>query len=92
MSVKRWPFDWQTPFGYFVAWLGQCTGIGSVVITVASLFGIVFGSNWLFIVMADDVTNDLVAFNNTVSIQNDSDTRMMEQFCVIIQNYMDAKQ
>lgn len=68
-----------------------------MVITNVSFFGIVFGSNWLFIVIADDLTNDLVAFNKAVSIQNDSDddgsdTLTMGRFCVVIQNYMDAKQ
>lgn len=86
----RWPFDWKTPFGYLVAWLAQCVGIGTVDIAVVSFFNIIIGSNWLFIVMAKDITNDAATFNS--SMQLVSHARLMQQFLDVVKIYLDAKQ
>lgn len=94
---KRLPFDWRTPLGYLVAWVTQCVEGASIVTTDVLFLGIVFGSSWLFIVIAKDITNYLDVFNNAVATlkeaTTDSDrTELVKHFCENIRNYADAKQ
>lgn len=91
---KRWPFDWKTPFGYALAWIAQGAGLASIMITVTLIIGIIFGSCWLFIAIAEDITNDMTAFNRTVETSKYKNYRaeMIERFCDVIQNYTEAKQ
>lgn len=62
--------------------------------TAMSFFSIIYGSNWIFIVIAEDITNDVTAFNDsTAKVPKDSDrAELMEHFCNIVQCYLDAKQ
>lgn len=94
MCASRWPFDWETPVGYFVAWQAQFFGMLCCMAIAISGFNIIFGSSWLFIVIAEDITNDVAKFNaNTIKITKNCDrAELMERFCYIIQNYSDAKE
>lgn len=86
-------FDSTTPSGYLVAWIGQCAGIGAIVLIVIAFFGIVFGSSWLFIVIADDIKNDVAAFNDIVETQKHCDRAMLvKRFRDILKHYLNAKQ
>lgn len=88
-----WPFDWKTPSGYLMAWVGQCAGVGTIITIPITFFNTVFGSKWLFMVIAEDITNDLAAFNSdTVKKLNESNRAgSMTRFCAIIQLYTNAK-
>lgn len=93
ISGKRWPFDWKTPFGFLVAWLGQCAGLASDEISATLFFGIVLGSNLLFIVIAEDITNEVAEFNNIVESHKKKDRgKLLKRFCGIIQLHTDGKQ
>lgn len=95
LIMFRCPFDWRTPSGYSVAWFAQFVGLAGVITNAVLLFGIVFGSNWLFIVMADDIKSDLAAFNdnNTVEVlKNRNHADLLKRFIVTMQNYVNAKQ
>lgn len=62
--TKKWPFDWKTPFGYLVAWMGQCTGglcVSSIYIQFSNLL---IGSCWLFICIAEYIARDVADFNS----------------------------
>lgn len=94
---KRWLIDRKTPSGYLVAWLGQFAGSVACLITVVLCFDIVFGSSWLFIVIAEDITNDVTAFNSIVKLLKhkakiSNRTRLMRQLIDVIRVYTDAKQ
>ena len=90
---KRFPFDWKTLFGYFFAWLTQCVGIAATVTACISFFNCVFASCWLFMVIIEDITNDMAAFNNSIETLNDGHRAdLMDHFCKIIQLYTNAKQ
>lgn len=90
---ERWPFDWRTPFRYFVAWFGQFVGFSAFITAALPFFHSFFGSCWLLIVIAEDITNDMAALNNTDEILNDSNrVKLMKFFCKIIQDHSDAKQ
>lgn len=93
----RWPFDWRTPFGYFLAWLSQSTGVAAVTLAVIPFYCILFGSCWLFIVIARDITADVAAFNKVIKTRRDSAgaDRLMASihgFCDIVRNYSDVKE
>lgn len=91
--MSWWPFDWRTPFGYFVAWSAQFAGITANIISSAPFFDIVLGSSWLFNVMVEDMRNDVAAFNGIVqTLKRNERVVLMESFCDCIRNYSDAKQ
>lgn len=81
-----------------MAWLAQCVGLAGIFANAVILFGIIFGSNWLFIVIAEEITEDLTAFNeNTVQTLKDKinaidRVKLMERFLDIIKIHSDAKQ
>lgn len=86
----RWPFNWKTPLGYFIAWFLQVVGVSVSHFTATVLFNFFLGSCWLFFAMAEDITKDLVAFNNDVK-RNDNPEERIKLFCDIVQLYSDAK-
>lgn len=96
LQFLRWPFDWKTPLGYLVAWSGEFAGFEAGVIIAVPCFNIIFGSSWLFIIIADDITNGVAAFNNSVKIlvkdKLNERVQLMKRFCDITRNYSDTKQ
>lgn len=93
VSCCRYPFDWRTPLGYLVAWVGQCLGIAGLMTSIP-FFNIIFGSSWLFYVMTEDIINEVAAFNKTLKIANVDGDRVavIEHFHNVIQCYADVKQ
>lgn len=92
--LQRWPFNWKTPSGYLVAWLAQLAGIACIFIVAITFFGIIFGSSWLFIVIAKDISNDMAAFNQTVEkpLKGNDRKDAIKRFSDIVQKYSDAKE
>lgn len=59
----------------------------------APFYNIVLGSCWLFIVIVEDITNDMAAFNHTVNAPTDCDrSELMGRFYDIMQSYSEVKQ
>lgn len=87
----RFPFDWKTPLTYAVAWSLQFAGGCGVFTIEMPFFGFYFGSCWLFVFIAGDITQDLVAFNKG-ELVNRNRVEKMTRFCDIIRIYSDAKQ
>lgn len=77
-----------------MAWFGQCTGNGGIIANGIVFFNIVFGSSLLFNVIAEDITKDLAAFNDSTNepMEDEDRAELTERFCNIIQHYSDAKQ
>lgn len=77
-----------------VAWLAQCVGVGAIIIAVIPFFNVIFASSWLFIVIVEDLTKDVTAFNQyVVNALKDSDrSKRIERLHIFIQHYSDAKQ
>lgn len=74
-----------------MAWILQCAGMYEVII-FAPFFCYIFASCWLFINIADDITNDVVALNNAVKTPDTGRAELMKRFCDIVQFYTDAKE
>lgn len=89
----RYPFDWKTPSGYLAAWLAQCAAAAPVGSIYTQFQNIFFGSVWLFIVIATDITQDVAAFNfNVATKSNKNRKELTKQFCYVLQLCLDAKQ
>lgn len=88
----RYPFDWKTPFGYFVASLSQLAGILCLSCLYSHFFNCIFGSVWLFICIAKDVKMDLIAFNVAVKTSDVDEAELTKRFLNVTQIYSDAKE
>lgn len=89
----RFPFEWKTPAGYLMAWLIQCIGAMPATINTVHFLNVIFGPGWLFICIAEDITQHVTAFN--INVQSTSDkyrTKLPKSFCDLVQIYSDAKQ
>lgn len=86
----RYPFDWKSPAGYLVAWLSQFAGGASVASIYTQFLNIFIGSCWFFTFTAEDITQDVVAFNIMQSAATKAE--LTRRFCDIVQIYSDAKQ
>lgn len=93
-SKIRFPFDWKTPCGYLVAWFTQCAGCIVGVNIDIQFLNLVFGSCWLFIFIAEDITQDVIEFNLFVAeaTSNEDRTECTKRFRGMVQVYTDAKQ
>lgn len=86
----RYPFDWRTPSKYPLAFLSQISGGLALLSTAIPFFGIFAASCWLFMFIAEDITDNLTNFN-----RDDAESGTVERlirFRGIIQTYTDAKQ
>lgn len=93
LNAQRIPFDWKTPSRYLLAWLYQSVGILPIVCFVIQFVNFFIGSSWLFINMAEDITQDVVAFNSIDEpITDENRTEKTRQFGDMVQGYSDAKQ
>lgn len=75
-----------------MVWMFQSAEATVCAITIAQFLTLVFGSCWLFMFMAEDITQDVVAFNFIATTATDENcAELMSQFCDLVQIYTDAK-
>lgn len=76
-----------------MAWVAQCAGgtaIGSILIQFPNLL---IGSCRLFTFIAEDITQDVAAFNTIANTASSVDcAELRKRFCDMVQIYSDAKQ
>lgn len=81
-----------------MAWSGETVGETAVFLGVIAFFNYLFGSCLLFIAIADDITEDLTIFNESITdcavhVPNaENRVELMNRFRSNIQTYLDAKQ
>lgn len=77
-------------------WLAQVGGCSAVIITEIPYFNFIFGSCWLFIHIAEDITKDMTVFNGTAytakKLNKSEKVDLMKRFYMIIRCYSNAKQ
>lgn len=88
---SRLPFDWHTPFGYFIALFAQFTAAYAMLSGTSIFISFLFGSCWLFITIIRDITNDLMEFNCKQTSKS-SEQNLKVQFHSIVELYVDGKQ
>lgn len=89
LFCKRMPFDWHTPFGYFMTYLTEFGASVATFLCVASIICFLIGSCWLFIHFAKDIADDL-SILNAGEISSNNYKEVMDGFCNIIQSYTDV--
>lgn len=91
---RTFPLDWKTPIGYVVAWFWQSTASCSIHVALVPVLTLIAASSWFFATIADEMTQELAAFNNDVKASKgkDDDAEIERRFCDIIQLYSDAKE
>lgn len=91
---NRVPFNFKTPSGYLVASVAQLTGVMAQASFYLQFLSFAFGSCWLFIFIAKDITTDLTAFNTAVAAKTSdgNSAELTKRFCDVVQIYTDAKQ
>lgn len=52
---------------------------------------LIFGSCWLFMFIAEDITKDVTSFNIATRQPDENRVELMKSFCDIVQIYTDAK-
>lgn len=94
------PFDWKTPLGYLVAWIGEFVFTVAITKITVPFYAIIAESCWLFSLIAEDISADLATFNLLITLnstgkaQKHKDrvcTALMALFCDVIQIYTNAK-
>lgn len=86
-------------------WTVQCRqiSIGSIEIltyftglftatSYAQLLNLIFGLCWLFILIAEDITEDLITFNDDVKTAHENRAQLKKSFCDLVHVYSDAKE
>lgn len=85
-----------------MVWFSEFVGVFVVGFEAIAFFSYLFGSCWLFVFIADDITNDLITFKthmipveNAIKTKRNKDehrVQLMKRFCAIVQIYTDAKE
>lgn len=90
------PFDWQTPFGYFLALSFQCVAVYFGALIFVPLMSSLIGSALLLRAFVVDISNDLsflnVDFQQQQQINDDCCREIIEQFINVIQELSLVKQ
>lgn len=89
--IQRFPFNWENPSGYLVAFLAEvilitCAAIAGV---LATDFGI--GINLILISMAKDVEADMLSINQVIE-NRPKRSQAVKQFKDFIRLCSDSKQ
>lgn len=89
---SRFPFEWKTPFGYFVAILMETVAMfwGNMILVPTGCF--LIGSCWFVMAFIDDIINDLITLDNYGKWRGNLAWKLRQQFYFIAQNIADAKQ
>lgn len=87
----RLPFDWKTPFGYFIALFLEIPALYTMLFNALTLLCLFFGSSWIFIQFAEDITNDLKQLKRNKETDR-NDRILKKHFFSAVQFYSDAKQ
>lgn len=76
--------------------MAQCAAGVSVGVAIGQFSNLVLGSCWLFIVSAEDITQDVIKFNKVTKASraklNEIHAELTKRFGNLVQAYSDAKQ
>lgn len=88
----RYPIGWKTPFGYVMAWLVRCTFPPTAGSIFTQFPNLLIGSCWLFIFIAEDLTQDLIALNMIAkTTTHESHAELTKHLCNMVHMDSDAK-
>lgn len=89
---SRYPFDWKTPTGYLTAFVVQFFGVITISRILLEIRIIIFITCWLFIFIAEDITEELDAFIIAVERSNEIHTDSIKRFHELVKIHSNAKE
>lgn len=89
---SRLPFNWQTPFGYLIALVAQGIAAICTLFSGTLTMSLLVGSCWLFIIIVDDIANDLPKLDSGDYSSQRRRAKVIKYFCNILECYADLKQ
>lgn len=90
-SPFRLPFNWKTPFGFFIASSSLTAAFFALFLCITPTMVFFSASCWVFITFVEDVTNDLAILNIGGMAQRSCD-KMRKRFLKIIHLHSVVKQ
>lgn len=88
---RRVPFEWRTPFGYFMAFSCEIPPICYILLNVAFFMSFSFGTGVLMIAFSDDIKAQLSVFNE-YNRWKKSEAETIQQFLELVEFHSIAKQ
>lgn len=86
---SRLPFDWKTPFGYFLASIFFAGAIYCLLFGIIPVVCLFVGSCWLFISFAKDMTNEISKLNASAKAKDYCELK--RRFSKLIEMHVDVK-
>lgn len=74
-----------------MVWFTEFSGGVAIAWVCLHFLNIVFGSCWLFLLIAEDIATDVTALNTDVHASNVNCTKLTEDFCNLVRIYSEAK-
>lgn len=88
------PFNWKTPYGYFIAYVIVSCAAYCTFYCAYWVLCFLIGSCWLFVTIAEDITNDLKQLNiNEDKVSHESRQKLQRRIIInIVRLHVDATQ
>lgn len=87
ITFLRFPFNWRTPFGYAIAWLGTYATMFASLFSCSPIMCLLISSCWLIKTFTTDVKADLSRLTHKINDQKLKKrlSSIVQQFCTIEQ-------
>lgn len=100
MFGSRYPFDWQTPIGYFVVWVNQTTACSVFVWLMISMTALYYGFCIFMGTFMEDYRQSLISIedkmqagvDNEKKLSHQAETEVKREIMAIIQFHTEALQ
>lgn len=97
---SRYPFDWQTPIGYFVVWVNQTTACSVFVWLMISMTALYYGFCIFMGTFMEDYRQSLLSIedkmqagvDNEKKLSRQAETEIKKEIMAIIQFHTEALQ
>lgn len=91
LRSDRFPFNWKTPFRFFIALLVQSASLFAILFGITPLMCFLIGTCYLIVTIVEDITNELAPLNAD-EVLNRHERELTEHLSKIVQLHADAKQ
>lgn len=88
---QRVPFNWKTPAGYLVAFLGETLSSACTIYTTTPIICFIVGACCMLAAFVKDIASELTAFNAD-KLADAKQPDVKKHFCKIIRMFTDVKQ
>lgn len=90
--LKRVPFDWRNPIGYFFAVASECIIVGYEFITIACTLSFAIGVFWLTVSTIREIQHILHSINAKAQAKKNQRMKLKVLFSELIDTHVGIKQ